>query len=116
MLYLVQHMVPDAARQTAYVNKVLAAYDAATTVDQRIDIVMKEWYIASWGNGMESYNFYRRTGSPKNIQFTLNPNPGDFTRSMLYPAAYVNLNNTATQKAGPAVQVFWDNNPAGFIK
>lgn len=109
-------LVPDAARQTAYVNKVLALYDAATTVDQRIDIIMKEWYIASWGNGMESYNFYRRTGSPKNIQFALNPNPGDFTRSMLYPATYVNLNNTASQKAGPAVQVFWDNNPAGFIK
>jgi hypothetical protein len=35
---------------------------------------------------------------------------------MLYPATYVNLNQTAQQKASPAVQVFWDNNPPGFIK
>jgi hypothetical protein len=108
--------VPDATRQSDYVNKVLTAYDAAASADDKLNIVIKEWYIASWGNGLDVFNTYRRTGMPKNIQFTLSPNPGDFTRSMVYPASYVNLNNTAQQKAGPAVQVFWDNNPAGFIK
>jgi hypothetical protein len=107
---------PDAARIIAYVNKVLAAYDAAATTSEKLDVVMKEWYIAAWGNGMEAYNNYRRTGKPGNLQFTRLEAPGDYTRSMLYPASYVNLNQTAQQKASPAVQVFWDNNPPGFIK
>jgi hypothetical protein len=108
--------VPDAARIQGYVDKVLSAYDAATTPAARLDVVMKEWYLAAWGNGMETYNSYRRTGSPRNIQLTRLEAPGDFTRSMLYPANYVNLNQNAQQKASPAVQVFWDNNPPGFIK
>ena len=107
--------VPDASRIQGYVDKVLAAYDAADAAG-KLDIVMKEWYIAAWGNGMDTYNNYRRTGSPKNVQLTRLEAPGDFTRSMLYPATYVNLNQNAQQKASPAVQVFWDNNPPGFIK
>jgi hypothetical protein len=108
---------PDAARIAAYVNKVLAAYnDPAATQAVKLDIIMKEWYIAAWGNGMEAYNNYRRTGKPGNMQPTRLEASGDYTRSMLYPASYVNLNQTAQQKASPAVQVFWDNNPPGFIK
>jgi hypothetical protein len=109
-------LVPDAARIDAYVAKVLAAYDAATTNDQRLDIIMKEWYIAAWGNGHEVYNSHRRTGKPANVQLTKDPNPGSYSRSALYPASYVNLNQNAVQKASVASQVFWDTNPAGFIK
>jgi hypothetical protein len=108
--------VPSAARIDAYVAKVLAAYDAATTNAARLDVIMKEWYIAAWGNGMEAFNNFRRTGKPANVQFTRLADPGTFTRSMLYPATYVNLNKTAQQKASVATQVFWDNNPPGFIK
>jgi hypothetical protein len=109
-------LVPDAARIDAYVAKVLAAYDAATTNDQRLDIIMKEWYIAAWGNGHDVYNNQRRTGKPANVQLTKDPNPGSYARSALYPATYVNLNQNAVQKASLAAQVFWDTNPAGFIK
>ena len=110
------NFVPDATRIDGYVSKVLAAYDAAATTTDKLDIIIKEWYIAAWGNGLEAYNMYRRTGKPANVQLTRLEASGDFTRSMLYPANYVNLNQTAQQKASPAVQVFWDNNPAGFIK
>jgi hypothetical protein len=107
---------PDQARIDGYVTKVLAAYDAAATTADKLDVIMKEWYIAAWGNGMEAFNNYRRTGKPGNLQLTRLEASGDYTRSMLYPATYVNLNQTAQQKASPAVQVFWDNNPPGFIK
>jgi hypothetical protein len=50
------------------------------------------------------------------MQFTRTANPGSFTRSMLYPSTLVNLNLNASQKSGVDVQVFWDNNPPGFIK
>jgi hypothetical protein len=104
------------ARIDGYVNKVLAAYDAATTNDAKLNVIAKEYYLALWGNGMEVYNLYRRTGKPDNLQYMLNPNPGNFTRSMFYPSNYVNLNKQAVQKSDVDVQVFWDNNPPGFIK
>jgi hypothetical protein len=103
--------IPDAARIDAYVNKVLAAYDAMTTTDERLNIIMKEYYIALWGNGVDAYNMYRRTNKPDNMQYTLEPNPGVFINSHLYPSVFVNRNINATQKSGVGVQVFWDKNP-----
>jgi hypothetical protein len=107
--------VPDQARQDAYVAKVLALYDGATNASERMEVLMKEYYIALWGNGLDVWNNYRRTGKPGNMQPTIDPNPGSFTRSMLYPSVYVNRNINASAKTVD-VQVFWDTNPAGFIK
>jgi len=104
------------ARIDGYVTKVLALYDAATTDADRLNVIAKEYYLALWGNGMELYNLYRRTGKPDNFQFMINPNPGSFIRSMYYPANYANLNKNAVQKSDVNVQVFWDTNPPGFIK
>lgn len=108
--------VPDATRiDTWLTTKVLPIYDAATTNSARLDAVMKEYYIALWGNGIDAYNMYRRTGMPLNMQFAKITAPGDFIRSHFYPSTYVNLNQNAIQKT-ITTQVFWDNNPAGFIK
>jgi hypothetical protein len=54
---------------------------------------------------------YRRTNKPDNMQYTLEPNPGVFINSHLYPSVFVNRNINATQKSGVGVQVFWDKNP-----
>ncbi len=108
-------LVPDATKINNYVNKVLALYDAAATNNERLDVIIKEYYIALWGNGLDAWNNYRRTGKPTNMQPTIDPNPGSFTRSMLYPSVYVNRNVNAQTKTVD-VQVFWDTNPAGFIK
>jgi Starch-binding associating with outer membrane/Susd and RagB outer membrane lipoprotein len=111
---------PTTATIDNYVNTVLARYDAATTDAQRLDVIMKEYYLATWGNGIESYNNYRRTGSPNNMQPVLTtPNPGFFIRSVFYPSVYINRNiNAPTQKTPGAAanKVFWDNNPDNFIK
>jgi len=96
----------------AYVTEVLNLYDAAT---DKLDVVMKEFLIASYGNGIEGYNMIRRTGRPLNLQPTILENSGSFIRSALYPADHVNLNENATQKS-VTDQVFWDTNPANFIK
>lgn len=107
--------VPDAGKQDAYVNKVLALYDAAADNSAKMEVIMKEFYIALWGNGLDAWNNYRRTGKPGNMQYVKDPNPGSFIRSMLYPSVYVNRNINAAPKTVD-VQVFWDTNPAGFIK
>ncbi|MDP2088243.1 MAG: SusD/RagB family nutrient-binding outer membrane lipoprotein [Flavobacteriaceae bacterium] len=101
----------SATQITDYVNFVSAAWDAASNKNQ---ILQKEYYIALWGNGMEAYNNYRRTGFPANLQPTREPVSGVFYRTFLYPNDYVVLNTNATQKTN-TVQVFWDTNPAGFI-
>ena len=82
-----------------------------------LDVLMKEYYIALWGNGVEAYNLYRRTGKPSDMQPMRAANPGSFLRSLIYPADFVNLNSNVTQKSNSTVnKVFWDNNPDDFIK
>ena len=98
----------------------MAKYDAATDDAARLDIIMREYYIAAWGNGIEPYNNYRRTGSPNNMQPTVTtPSPGFFIRSFFYPSVFVNRNINAPKQKTPgaaANKVFWDNNPDNFIK
>jgi hypothetical protein len=84
------------------------------------NIILTEYYIAAWGNGLEVYNNYRRTGCPNNMQLSVGvPNPGLFIRSFFYPSVFVNLNASAPKQKTPGVaanKVFWDNNPDNFIK
>ncbi|ARK13314.1 SusD/RagB family nutrient-binding outer membrane lipoprotein [Fibrivirga algicola] len=101
---------------TKYVNKVLANYDAATTDDAKMNIIGTEYWLALHGNGVEAYNLYRRTGKPANQQPALEVNPGQFVRSFYYPTSFIARNANAKQKASMAVPVFWDTNPAGFVK
>jgi hypothetical protein len=104
--------VPTSAQVDVYVNTVLNSYDAAATNADKLNIVMKEYHIASFGNGIEPYNNYRRTGMPRNMQPTLNPAPGPFIRSFWYAQDHVTLNLNAKQKADNTVRVFWDNGSA----
>lgn len=92
-----------------YVNLVLDNYDNSS---DKLDVVMKEYYIALWGNGLEAYNMYRRTGKPANMAPALEAEPGSFPRSFFYPSVYVNRNSSATQKADLTSTVFWDNGSA----
>jgi len=103
--------IPDAARIDVYVNRVLTAYDNAATTSAKLNIIMKEYYMALWGNGVDAYNMYRRTNKPEYMQYTLETSPGPFINSHLYPSVFVNRNLNAAQKSSVAVQVFWDNNP-----
>jgi hypothetical protein len=103
--------VPDASRITAYVDKVLARYDAATTNDERMEVVQQEYYLALWGNGVDAFNNYRRTGKPGRMSYTVAQAGGDMIRSFFYPSVLVNLNKNVTQKTIDK-KVFWDTNPA----
>lgn len=103
------------ALRIAYITQVNAEYLAAATNADRMRIIAREYWKAAFGNGVEAYNLYRRTGFPDNMQPGLFASFGQFYRSFTYPSAYVNRNINALPKPGPTVQVFWDNNPAGFI-
>ena len=94
-----------------YKASVLTAYDA---VADKLNIVVKEYRLALWGNGNEAWNVMRRTGKPMNakgaeLQWTREAGNGDFPRLFPYPSDYVNLNANATQQA-MTTTVFWDKN------
>ena len=102
--------VPTAAQIDNYVNRVLTLYDAATA-DGKLNVIMKEWYLALWGNGYDAYNNYRRTGKPNDLQPTITSTPGPFIRTFWYPAVTANLNKSIAQKGDLTQRVFWDKNP-----
>lgn len=112
--------VPTTAQIDNYVAKVLSLYDAATTPSEKLNVIMKEYYLATWGNGIEPYNNYRRTGCPNNLQpVKKSPAPGFFIRSFFYPSVFVNRNINAPVQKKPgqeANKVFWDTNPDNFVK
>lgn len=90
---------------SAYQSAVATKYDNAV---DKMDVIGREFYMACFGNGIEAYNLYRRTGAPKNMQPTRVINPGVFFHSLVYPSVYVNLNSSATQKEVDVVnRVFW---------
>ena len=92
------------ANVTAYVASAGAAFDAAT---DKMDFIAREYWIAAFENGVETYNMYRRTGRPNGMQPTLDPQPGAFPQSWWYPQTYVTLNSSATQKADLTTKIFW---------
>jgi hypothetical protein len=98
-----------------YVSEVLTNYNNATADEDRLSIIMKEFYIASWGNSTEAYNAYRRTGYP-NLGGSVVANT-DFPRNFLIPESELNTNeNPDLDQITRTTTVFWDTNPAGFVE
>ncbi len=105
-------LAPDAAAVDTYVASVLGQYDSAADDAARLAVVLEQYWIAGYGNGIEAYNTYRKTGLPE-LQDPLAPSA--FPRSFLYPTDETLANpNISTNQLTD--QVFWDDNPAtGFI-
>ena len=97
-----------------YVDLVLLNYDTAPDDDARLDIIVKEYMIALWGNGMEGYNLYRRTAKPDNIQPTIDPSSGNFIQTLLYPSDHVNRNANVTQKTTDELPFWSTQDPSKF--
>lgn len=101
---------PDAAAVSAHSAAIASAFDADATGGW--NVLAYEFFTSLYGNGLDAYNFYRRTGYPNNLQPNIEPNPGGYMRSLFYPASFVNNNSSTQQKAEVTQQVFWDTNPA----
>ncbi|UZO79186.1 SusD/RagB family nutrient-binding outer membrane lipoprotein [Aquimarina sp. ERC-38] len=89
-----------------YVEDVLERYDSLSGND-RLELVVIEYFKALYGNGLEAYNTYRRTGFPSMLQPALEPQPGEFINSFLYPQELFQQNSNVDQKPNQAVRVFW---------
>ncbi len=100
---------PSAGDVNDFIDSVLANFDAADTAG-KWDVFGEQYLVSVFGNGIEAYNFYRRTGAPTTLQPNRAPNPGTFIRSMFYPSNAVNTNSNISQKSDQTQPVFWDTN------
>ena len=98
---------PTADDVSLHASSIEAAFDADTTGGW--NVLGQEFLVSLYGNGIDAYNFYRRTGYPNNLQPNLEPDPGAFIRSMWYPSNFVNTNSSVNQKPDVTQTVFWDN-------
>ena len=91
-----------------YKASALAAYNAQVGNDNKMNYIAREHWIACFGNGVESYNLYRRTGMPTGMQPAITATAGAFPRTFWYPQAFAVLNSSGEQKADLTGKVFWD--------
>lgn len=105
-------MAPSETDITDYVTEVMDRFNNAEDNDAKLNILAKEYFKALWGNGVEAFNTYRRTGKPDDLQPLVREPANNFLRSFFYPDSYVNQNTNAEQKEDVTHQVFWDTNPA----
>jgi len=104
-----------------YIDEVSLEYTNAADNDERLNIIMREYYLASFGYAIEAYNGYRRTGFPQSsalagfpMQDPVETTTG-FPRNFRYARDAV-LSNTSLDDNTVFDKVFWDNNPDGFIE
>jgi hypothetical protein len=99
---------------TTYVNATLARFDAATSNEARLNVIMTEKYIASYGTGIEIYNDYRRTGYPNVPNASTDNDPvtvatGEFPVRFPYRLNDLLTNPSAPAQINPVTdKVFWD--------
>ncbi len=102
---------PTETEVADYIAGIVADFNAATG-DDKENIFAEQYWIALYGGGGESYNYYRKTGFPTTLAPNWEPDPGPFPRTFLYPQNEVITNPNLTQKTSLTNQVFWDTNPA----
>ena len=102
---------PTAAEVTTYINNIIGDFNTASD-DDKWDIFAVQYLVGHYGNGIDAYNMYRRTGYPTSLQYCIEPNPGNFVRSFLYASSEADVNSNIVQKPSVDIQVFWDTNPA----
>ncbi len=102
---------PNATAITTFKNSISTNFMNAITPEQKWNVIAEQYWVALFGNGVDAYNFYRRTGYPTTLQPNIEPSPGGLIRSFFYPADLVTNNSSVTQKTDTDQKVFWDDNP-----
>jgi hypothetical protein len=102
---------PDSDAVEAYIDGIVAAFDAATG-DDKENIFAEQYFVTLYGGAFESYNYYRKTGFPTTVFPNWEPDPGPFPRTYLLPQNEVLNNPNLTQRTDLTTQVFWDTNPS----
>lgn len=85
------------------------------TEKDKMDLLGEQYFIAMFGGAGDAFNFVRRTGYPRTLSRSIDPNPGAYPRTVLYPSVEVSANGNILQRTDLSTKVFWDTgvlNPA----
>jgi len=104
---------PPVPNEDAYIAAVMALYDAGST-QKKLELILTEKWIASFGFSLDSYTDYRRTGYP--IMFDPNTDGNPFTiLGRSYPVSIpyfvddLQINPNAAPQRNPGTdKIFWD--------
>ena len=99
------------ATRDAYVANEKGLFTTATSADAKLDVLWKQGWYSNWGNSIDSYNAFRRTGKPTSLQLPLN-RIRQFPLSIPYAIDELTLNKNAPANAPqfdtPEAALFWD--------
>ncbi len=101
---------PSSADVTTFINDMTGAFNAASG-DDRWNILAEQYWITLFGGGADGHNFYRRTRFPTTVAINIDPNPGNYIRTFLYPSNEVGSNPNYTQRLNNDDAVFWNTQP-----
>lgn len=105
-------VAPTAAYINDYVAAQIKLYDAATSNTAKLNVVAKQLWFSSWGQGMEIWNSMRRTGFPSQVNNPIIKPPRQYALRLPYPSQEGTLNPNATPKLTEVIfdrdPVFWD--------
>jgi hypothetical protein len=112
---------PAQAEVDAYVKAWLDLYDAATSSQSKLNVVAKQIWFCSWGQGMDMWNLQRRTGFPIQSQFKqfsigiqapISKPPRQYALRLPYPQSEGALNPNAAKYVADVIfdrdPIFWD--------
>lgn len=112
---------PATADVDAYVKAWLGLYDAAGSNSAKLNVVAKQLWFCSWGQGMDLWNFQRRTGYPIQGQFKqfsvgimtpISKPPRQYALRLPYPQSEGALNPNASKYITDVIfdrdPIFWD--------
>jgi hypothetical protein len=105
-------LCPDlsSAAITPYVNLWLAKYDAATTNENKLDVVLKQAWFSNLANGLEIWTTFRRNALPSTITLPAS-RVRQFALRLPYPQVEFNLNPNAEPYKNVIFDrdaIFWD--------
>jgi hypothetical protein len=102
----------DAGVAAADIATYITANGTLTGSDaQKLEKIINEKYIASFGVVMESWTDWRRTGYPT-IAVPSNAVVPFIPRSLFYPQSEIDVNpENVKQKTGMNQRIFWDKRP-----
>lgn len=101
---------PDISDETrdAYINSRMLLFNDAASNNEKLAIVMEDKWITSFGNGIEAFNDYRRTGYPV-LPPPITASNNVVSNRFPYPSDELSANSSAPAQPLNNVKVFWDN-------
>ncbi len=93
---------------TTYIDARMQEFNDAASNEEKLAIVMQEKWITNFGNGIEAYNDYRRTGYPV-LPAPLTASNHVVCNRFPYPTDELTANPNAPEQPENNEKVFWDN-------